>query len=162
MLSLIAAVGSNNVLGRGNDLIWHLPNDFKFFKDTTKGHPVIMGRKTYDSMGKPLPNRTNIIVTRQKGLSIEGCLIFNTLKEAIDKANALDDNPFIIGGAEIYKMAMPFVDRMLLTHVEFEEDGDAYFPEFNTNNWHEELIAEQAVDEKHQYPYRIKSYTRKN
>ena len=160
-LALIAAVGANGVLGRNNDLLWHLPNDFKFFKETTKGHPIIMGRKTFDSLGKPLPARTNIIVSRQQDLKIEGCLVFQNLEGAIAKAKELDANPFIIGGAEIYKLALEFADAMFLTHVDFKEEGDAYFPPFHTEDWRMETIAKQEVDDRHKFSYEILSYSRK-
>lgn len=134
MITLIAALAENRVIGKDNDLIWHLSADLKRFKALTTGHHIIMGRKTFESIGKPLPNRTTVIITRNTDYQVEGCITAHSLEAALDQAKG-DDQAFIIGGAEIYKQALCLVDRMELTRVEAEFDGDAFFPEFNEENW---------------------------
>ncbi len=161
MLTLIAAIDKNNTLGANNDLIWDLPDDMRHFVRSTKGHAVIMGRKTFDSMdGKPLPKRHNIVITRQEGYSADGISIVNSLEEAIQLASD-DDQPFIIGGAQIYKLAIPHAERLEITHIHHSfEGGDAYFPEIDPNIWkvvHEEF---HPADEKHEQSFTITRYER--
>lgn len=134
MITLIAALAENRVIGKDNDLIWHLSADLKRFKALTTGHHIIMGRKTFESIGKPLPNRTTVIISRNTDYKVDGCFTVHSLQAAIDFAKA-DEQAFIIGGAEIYKQALSLVDRMELTRVEAEFDGDAFFPEFDEKNW---------------------------
>ena len=141
-VSLIVAVSENGVIGKDNDLIWHLPKDMKFFKDTTMGHHVIMGRKNFESIPhkfRPLPNRTNIVITRQSNYKAEGCLVVNSVEEALEiaKQNG-DSDPFIIGGGQIYKIALEqnLVDRIYLTRIYYSFDGDTFFPELNSD-WKE-------------------------
>ncbi len=157
MITMIAAIGKNNELGKDNDLIWHLPNDLKRFKKVTKGHHVIMGRKTYESLGRPLPNRTNIIITRNSDYKAEGCLVVHSLEEAIEAAKE-DDNPYILGGAEIYKQAMVFADFLDLTFVDAALEADAFFPEINKNEWKEIEREDHQKDDKHQYNYSFVTY----
>ena len=161
-LAMIAAIGSNRVIGSDNDLMWHLPDDFRFFKETTRDHVVIMGRKTFDSMGKPLPRRSNYVLTRQPNLSLEGCRVFNTLQMALDAAYNEDPFPFVIGGGKIYQMAMPLATHLYLTHVDFAKAGETYFPELNDDEWHRELLDEHPVDERHGYAFKIVKYVRKD
>lgn len=151
-LTLIAAMGQGRVIGKDNDLIWHLPDDLKHFKNLTKGHHVIMGRKTYESMGRPLPARTNIVITRQKDFKAPGCILVHTLEEAIRKAEG-DSQPFVIGGGEIYKQALKYAQTIELTVVDAEFDGDTYFPEFDTNIWKEVERTHHTTDEKHKYAF---------
>ncbi|MCF6213775.1 MAG: dihydrofolate reductase [Flavobacteriaceae bacterium] len=152
MLTLIAAIANNNVLGKDNKLIWHLPADLKRFKKTTTGHCVIMGRKTYQSLGKPLPNRTNIVVTRNTDFNPEGCVVVHSLKEAIDAAKA-DDNTFILGGAQIYQQAMAVADVLDLTFVHYTFEGDVFFPEIDLIIWKETSRQDFKADDKNKYDY---------
>jgi len=160
MLSMIVAASENNVIGKNNQLLWHLPDDLKHFKRTTKGHHVIAGRKTFESQGRPLPNRTNIIITRNRDLQIDGCEIAHSLDEAIGMVKD-DDEPFIIGGEDIYKQALSKVDRIYLTRVHATFEGDTYFPEIDENEW-EVLSSEyHGTDEKHKYPFTVYTLERR-
>lgn len=158
MITIIAAIGKNGELGKDNDLIWHLPNDLKRFKKVTAGHHVIMGRKTFESLGNPLPNRTNIIITRNKNYQAEGCVIVSSLEEAIETATKEDTNPYILGGAQIYKQAITLVDSLDLTLVAAELDADAYFPKIDTAIWKETSREDFSADEKHKYDYSFVTY----
>jgi len=157
MISIIAAIGKNGELGKNNDLIWHLPNDLKRFKQVTAGHHVIMGRKTYESLGRPLPNRTNIIITRNADYKAKGCIIVHSLEEAINAAKE-DTNPYILGGAEIYKQAIQIADYLDLTHVDAALDADAFFPEIDKKRWTEIAREDHFKDDKHQYDYSFVTY----
>lgn len=160
MLTMIAAAAENNALGKDNDLVWHLPDDFKRFKRLTSGHYIIMGRKTFESFPKLLPNRTHVIITRQKDYNPEGTIVVNSLDEAI-RVSKLDEQPFIIGGGEIYKMGIDVADRIELTRVHGEFDADTYFPEIDENEW--ELVKEEFhdKDEKHDKSFTYLTYERK-
>jgi dihydrofolate reductase len=153
-LSLIVAVAQNNVIGHNNQLIWHLPNDLKQFKRLTTGHCIIMGRKTFDSIGKPLPNRTSIIISRNPDFQIDNCLTVSSLNEAIKKAKELGETEaFIIGGAEIYRLSLSLVDKIYLTEVHHTFEGDTFFPEIDKNSWQETHREDFETDEKHLYKY---------
>jgi dihydrofolate reductase len=132
-ISMVAAIGAQNrVLGKGNELIWKISDDQKRFKHITTGHPIIMGRKTYESIGRPLPNRTNIVITRKTDFTPEGIRVVHSLDEAIAEANLIEEEEiFIIGGGEIYKEALPVTDRLYLTLVHEEKDGDVFFPDYS-------------------------------
>ena len=130
MISLIAAIGKNRELGFGNRLPWYLPDDLKRFKEITRGHTVIMGRKTFESLPGVLPNRRNIVITRDKNYLREGLEVVSSLEEALQRASG-DKEPFIIGGGEIFKQALPFTNKMYLTHVDVELPADSFFPEFS-------------------------------
>lgn len=160
MITLIAAAAENNALGKDNDLLWHLPEDFKRFKQITSGHYIIMGRKTFESFPKPLPNRTHIIITRQEDYLAEGCLVVHSLEEAMEIAPQ-NEEVFIIGGAQIYKQALPFADKIDLTRVHIELDADAFFPEFNTSEWNLVFSEKHFKDEKHQYDFTFETYIKK-
>ena len=160
MITLIAAAAENNALGKDNDLLWHLPEDFKRFKQITSGHYIIMGRKTFESFPKPLPNRTHIIITRQKEYLAEGCLVVHSLEEALEIAPQ-NEEIFIIGGAQIYKQALPFADKIDLTRVHIELDADAFFPEFNTSEWNLVFSEKHFKDEKHQFDFTFETYLKK-
>lgn len=158
-LILIAALTDNRVLGKDNQLIWRLPEDLKNFKRLTSGHSVIMGRKTFESLGKPLPNRTNIVITRNPDYQAEGCIVVESLAKAIAQAQEADAGQvFVIGGGEIYAQALPLADVMYLTHVHTELEGDTFFPEFSTSDW--KVIDTQHFDkdEKHAYDFDIATY----
>ncbi|MDX1542902.1 MAG: dihydrofolate reductase [Christiangramia sp.] len=160
MLTIIAAAAENNALGKDNDLVWHLPDDFKRFKRLTSGHHIIMGRKTFESFPKLLPDRTHVIITRKEDYKPEGTIVVHSLEEAI-RASKLDEQPFIIGGGEIYKMGMDVADKIELTRVHGEFDADTYFPEIDENEW--ELVKEEfhAKDERHKYAFTYLTYERK-
>lgn len=135
-LTLIVAYASNRVIGRDNGLPWKLPGDLAHFKRTTLGHPIIMGRKTWESLGRPLPGRTNIVITRQAGYAAAGAVVATSLQAALD-ACPKDTEPFVIGGAQLYTLALPAADRIVATEVHAEVDGDAWFPELPQNQWQE-------------------------
>lgn len=145
----------NRVIGQNNHLPWHLPKDLQRFKALTTGHPIIMGRKTYESIGKPLPNRTNIILTRDQDFTASGCLIANSIKQAMHYAGEVDSEVFIIGGADIYQQFLPQITRLYLTIVETELTGDAYFPVFDAAKWQEVFREPHLADEKHAYPFQF-------
>ena len=157
MITIIAAIANNNALGLNNKLIWHLPEDLKRFKRVTTGHHVIMGRKTFESLGKPLPNRTTIIITRNKNYKANNCIIVNSLDEALEKAKQ-DKNPYILGGAEIYKLAMPIANKLDLTIVHHEFEADAFFPEIDTSIWKEKSRVNFKADEMNKYDYSFVTY----
>lgn len=159
-LSLIVARASNGVIGNNNDLIWHLPDDLKFFKQKTSGHHIIMGRKTFESVGRPLPNRTNVIITGNPQFQAEGAVIMHSLEEALALAKE-DDEPFVVGGAELYELAMPHVDCMYITEIHAEYEGDTRFPDFDKSQW--DISDEQAhpADDKHAVPFTITTYKRR-
>ena len=152
MISLIAALSLNRVIGKDNQLPWHLPADLKHFKSTTLGKPVVMGRNTYDSIGKPLPGRLNIVVTQQPGLVIPGCTVVHSLAEAVIAAQAAPEL-MIIGGATLYKAALPIAQRMYLTWVKQEFEGDTYFPAWNTSEWQEVAREEFTRDANNPHDY---------
>ncbi len=135
-LSIIVAMASNRVIGINNTLPWRIPADLQHFKKLTMGHHLIMGRKTYDSIGKPLPGRTTVVLSRDRNLAIEGCLVAYSLPEAI-AACAGDDEIFVVGGAEIYAQALDLADTLHITEIQQVIDGDAHFPEFDKNIWQE-------------------------
>ena len=136
MVSLIVAVGQNNEIGNKGQLLWRIPDDLKNFKRITMGHHLIMGRKTFDSIGKPLPGRTTVIITRQKDYSVEGCVVVNTLEAAIETARlAGDQEAMVIGGGEIYKQSLPFIDKMYFSKVDFNGEADTFFPQMDFSQW---------------------------
>ncbi len=151
-LSLIVAVADNGVIGQQNGLPWRLPEDLKRFKALTLGKPIIMGRKTFDSIGKPLPGRTNIVITRQGDLALPGCLVVDSLPAAIAAAGEVAEI-MIIGGAEIYHQALPQAQRVYLTQVHAIVDGDATFPALNPMQWRELAREDYPADERHAYAY---------
>jgi dihydrofolate reductase len=151
IVSAVVAIAQNHAIGKDNKLLWHLPNDLKHFKNITSGHTVIMGRKTYDSVGKPLPNRRNIIITRQQ-IEIPGCEVVNSIDAALALC-ADEEEVFIVGGAEIYKQAMPLTDKIYLTIVHQDFDGDTYFPEIKANIWKETERKDHQPDDRHALPY---------
>ena len=161
MIILIAAVAENNALGKNNDLLWHLPKDFKRFKEITSGHHIIMGRKTFESFPKPLPNRTHIIITRQKEYFCDGCIVVQDLEKAIALCPKNEDI-FVIGGGEIYSQSIHLADQLDITRVHQSFDADVYFPEIDPEIW--ELTSEvfNPKDEKHLYDYTFQTFVRKN
>jgi len=160
IISLVAAAGNNNVIGGNNKLLWKMPADMKFFMNLTKHHSIIMGRKTYESFGKPLKERRNIIITRDKTYAVEGCEIVHSLEAALDLVKG-ENEVFIIGGAEIYKQSMSVANKIYLTRIYGDFEGDAYFPDINQENWAITLISEHPADEKNPYPFAFLEYIKK-
>ncbi len=154
--SFIVARANNGVIGKNNQLIWHMPHDLKFFKETTSGHYVVMGRKSYESMGKPLPNRLNVIITRNKDYAVEGALVVHSLEEALQLAGEQNQKEvFILGGGEIYRQALEkkVVDRIYLTEIKESFEGDTYFPELDGKEWKETHREEYQADHKNPHDY---------
>lgn len=158
MTTIVVAMGEKNEIGADNQLLWHLPKDLKHFKDLTSGHPIIMGRKTYESIGKALPNRTNIVISRKKNWFEEGILIVGSIKEAVKFAKKIDENVFIIGGGNIYEQTMEIADRLEVTLVKASLDADTYFPKIDSKIWKltEEVFHEK--DEKSQYDFSFQTF----
>ncbi len=167
IVSLIVAVAENNVIGKDNDLIWRLPKDMAFFKATTLNHHIVTGRKNYESIPekyRPLKDRVNIVVTRQKDYKEDNCEIVNSITEAIDLARKNGETEcFIIGGGQIYKSVLEnnLIDQMYITHVLEEFEGDTFFPSFEVDNWEEETLITHLKDEKNKYNFIIKKYRKK-
>ncbi|MBC7416905.1 MAG: dihydrofolate reductase [Pedobacter sp.] len=161
-INIAVAVSENYAIGKNNQLLWHMPADLKFFKQTTTGHTVVMGRKTFDSVGKPLPNRQNIVLTRKTGLEIPGALVVNSLEEAFNSVEQNDAEIFIVGGAEIYKQALPKVQRIYLTTIHHTFNADTFFPKLNMDEWQEISSETHKADEKNKYNYTFTILERKN
>ena len=160
MISLIVAASINNAIGKENQLLWHLPNDLKFFKNTTWGGVVIMGRKTFESVNKPLPGRTNIVITKQPDWNAENVEVANSLDDALEKATALNFKEiFIIGGGEIYKQSIEIANRIYLTKVHTEIDGDTFFPDLN-NDWKMISNRDFKSDEKNKFDHSFQIWER--
>jgi dihydrofolate reductase len=159
---LIAAASKNNALGKDNDLLWHLPDDFKRFKKLTSGHKIIMGRKTFQSLPKPLPNRTHIIITRDRDYTVDfdDCIVVHSIEAAL-KLVEDDEISFVIGGGEIYRQSEKYATKIELTRVHRAFEADTFFPEIDLNDW--KLIEEEyhPRDEKHKYDFTFLTYTRK-
>lgn len=160
LVSIIAAMDRNRLIGNENQLPWHLPADLAHFKRVTMGKPIIMGRKTYESIGRPLPGRTNIVLTRSSDFNAEGVLTANTLGQALNHVSA-EDEVMIIGGSAIYELTLPRADRLYLTYVEGSFEGDAWFPDFDLEQWHIVASEEHSADEKNSSAYRFVTYARK-
>ena len=158
--SFVVAVASNGVIGHTNGLPWRLPADLAFFKRLTMGHPIVMGRKTYESIGKALPGRTNIVVTRSPGFQAPGCVVVDSLEGAYRAAGDAKE-VFVIGGAQVYDAAFPTADRIYLTEVESAIEGDTYFPRFDRGAWTETELEHHARDERHAHSMRIVRLDRK-
>nr|WP_297531776.1 dihydrofolate reductase [Thalassolituus sp.] len=163
---MIVAVAENGVIGRNNALPWYLPNDLKYFKQTTMGKPVIMGRKTYESIGKPLPGRTNIVITRQADYQPEGVKVVSSVEAARELAESVclidgQEEAMIMGGAEIYTLALPHTDRLYLTEVHADVEGDAFFPEYDKSLWQEVAREDFAAEGPNPYNYSFVVYEAK-
>lgn len=160
MLSCVVAVAANGVIGQGNQLPWHLPDDLRRFKALTLGKPMIMGRKTYDSIGRPLPGRLNIVVSRQAGLTIEGCVVVDSLSRAMAAAGNAPEVA-LIGGAELFVLALPAVQVIHLTRVDANVPGDVLFPALDPDDWDEQIVEPHAADDRHALPFTFVTLTRK-
>jgi dihydrofolate reductase len=159
MIIMIAAVAENSALGKNNELVWHLPNDFKRFKALTTGHHIIMGRKTFESFPKPLPNRTHIVITRQKEYSPEGCIVVDSIEKALAICPE-NENSFIIGGGEIYTLGLTFADQLEITKVHHAFEADVFFPEINTLEWKEIKSEFNPKDDKHKFEFTYQTFVR--
>jgi len=166
IISLIAAVSKNRVIGKDNDLPWNLPNDMKYFMQTTSRHHVIMGRKNYESIPekfRPLPNRTNIVVTHQRDYQAPGCAVVHSIEDALTIArDSKEQEVFIIGGAGIFGQSLDFTQRMYLTEIDAVVEGDTYFPEYDPENWIEVSRKHHPTDERHAYAFDFVVYERKS
>lgn len=151
-ISFVVAAAENGVIGVGNQLPWHLPDDLKRFKALTMGKPILMGRKTHESIGRPLPGRTNIVMSRQRGLRYAGCVVVNTVSEAIAAAGTAPELA-VIGGAEVYSQALSLAHVIHLTRVHVEMAGDAHFPALAPHEWRERVIETHSADERHAHPF---------
>lgn len=163
MISFIVAMDTNRVIGQDNQLPWHLPEDLKFFKRTTMGHPIVMGRKTFDSIGRPLPGRENIIITRNRDYTRRDCIVFHTLDDFLTYCDREpQEEYFVIGGAEIFKQLLSEADRLYITEIHEQFDGDTFFPELDLNRW--QLVSREKglKDEKNPYDYEFTIYDREN
>lgn len=166
LVAMIAAVGANGVIGDGGEIPWRLPSDFAHFKRTTLGKPLIMGRKTFESIGKPLPGRTNIIVTRQADYRAEGAIVVGSLVEALQRASEIvaadgAEEVMIGGGGEIYREAMPLAQRLYVTHVAASPDGDAYFPDIEAKSWEVETTLDVHRTDRDTHAFTVKVYRRR-
>lgn len=162
MISLVVAAAENNAIGKNNQLLWHLPNDLKFFKNTTWGMPVIMGRITYESVNKPLPGRFNIVITRQTGWKADGVVVATDLQGALKNAEETNCKEiFIIGGGEIYKQSIEIADKIYITRVHATLYGDTFFPVIDESKWQLTSNQDFAADEKHKYAYSFQTWERK-
>ena len=157
-VTIVVAISENYVIGKDNKLLWHIPNDLKHFREITTGRTIIMGRKTYESVGKPLPKRRNIIITRQN-IKIEGCEVVNSIGEALELCKG-EDEVFIVGGAEIYRQSMKLTNRIYLTIIHKEFEGDSFFPRINEQEWKEVSREDHQPDEKNLLPYSFITYER--
>jgi len=160
MLIMIAAVAENDALGKKNKLVWHLPNDFKRFKSLTTNHHIIMGRKTFESFPKPLPNRTHIVISRQENYSPEGCIVVDSIQKAIALCPENEDS-YIIGGGEIYNLGLQYADIIEITRVHHTFEADAFFPKINEREWQLVESEENFKDETHLYDYTYETYIKK-
>lgn len=161
MISLIWAMDENRVIGHHNQLPWRLPEDLKFFKRVTMGHPIVMGRKTFESIGKPLPGRENIVITRDQNFNPDGCIVMNSMDEFFEFAALPDHDVFVIGGAEIFKEVLPKADKLYLTMIHEQFEGDTFFPVFDIDKWQLESREQGLKDEKNPYDYEFLIFKRK-
>ena len=152
--TLVVAVARNGVIGRDNKLPWRLPDEIAYFKRVTMGHPIVMGRRTWESIGKPLPGRKNIVVTHQRDYQAPGCTVVHSLDEAWQAAGDADE-VCVIGGTTLFEESLPIADRIHYTEVEADVEGDTFFPPFDRGQWQEREVERHPADERHPYPYRI-------
>lgn len=160
MISMIAACDKNRLIGKDNDLPWHLPKDLKYFMRTTRNHTVVMGRKNYMSLKRPLKNRRNVVMTRDRHFKAEGCEIAHSVEEVLERYATPEEELFIIGGEQIYAAFLPYADRLYLTWIDHEFEGDTYFPAFDMKDWKVVSITPGEVDEQNKYPHTYYIYDR--
>ena len=162
IISMIAAMGKNRVIGKDNDMMWRLPKEWKHFKETTTGHCIVMGRKNLEAQGRALPNRTNIVLTRSNDFTHEDCVVVNSLEAALEYSREKEEEEvFICGGGEIYKLALPKADRIYLTVVDYEESGDVYFPDFDESKFDKKELMSCPEGENNKYAWTAYLYRRK-
>lgn len=161
MISFIVAMDENQLIGRENDLPWSLPADLKRFKEITMGHPIVMGRKTYESIGRPLPGRENIILTTNKAYQAEGCKVFHSFEDLLQYCQNHENEVFVIGGAVLFKLFLPYVDRLYITKIHQQFDGDVYFPDIDWSNFQIVARKKGVRDEKNPYDYEYLDYEKK-
>jgi dihydrofolate reductase len=152
--TLVVAMARNRTIGRDNQLPWRLPDEIAYFKKVTMGHPIVMGRRTYESIGKPLPGRLNIVVTHDRGYQAPGCTVVGSLEEAWRAAGNAEE-VCVIGGTSLFRETLPIADRIHLTEVEADVEGDTFFPDFDRSQWREREIERHAADARHAYAFRI-------
>ena len=162
MISFIVAMDKNRVIGKDNQLPWHLPEDLKFFKRVTMGHPIAMGRKTHESIGRVLPGRENIVITRQPDYRSEDCTVFYSVEDFVKKSHEQSEEIFVIGGAEIFKETFPYADRLYITLIHDEFAGDTFFPEFNPSEWKLVTNEKGIKDVKNPYVYEFRLYEKRH
>lgn len=160
MITLVVAMGLNREIGVDNQLPWHLPKDLKHFKEITSGHPIIMGRKTYESIGKPLPNRTNIVISRKKHWFEEGILIVGSIKEAIKFGQKIDEDIFIIGGGNIFEQTMDIADKLEVTEIKTNIEADTFFPKIDPKIWTKTDEVCHEKDEKNNFDFCFQTFQR--
>ena len=159
-LSIVVAMDGNRLIGKDNGLPWHLPADLAFFKKLTTGNTILMGRKTFDSIGRPLPNRRNIVITRNADIEITGCEVVNSIEEALSLAQG-ETEVMVIGGAKLYQQILPIADRLYITQIEGEFDGDTYFPTYDEKNWRQVSCESHLADKKNNHPYHFIVFEKK-
>jgi len=160
---IMAAIAQNNVIGKNNDLIWHLPADLRFFKQTTRGHTLIMGRKTFESLANPLPHRDSWVVSRNKSYSADGITTFQSINDALSAAEEKGlETVFILGGGEIYRQSMAIADKLIITEVHESFEGDTFFPEIDKSIWKEVSREKHKADEKNKYDFDFVEYLKSN
>jgi len=161
MISFLVAMDENRLIGKDNELPWHLPNDLKYFKEVTMGHKIVMGRKTFESIGRPLPGRENIVLSTNPNFQAKGCQVFHDLDSFIQFANEhKNEEIFIIGGAIIFETLFNYADRLYITEIQGQFEGDTYFPNFDLDEWKVISLKDGTVDEKNKYPHRFLVYER--
>ena len=158
-ISLLVAMAKNRVIGANGGIPWHLPNELKLFKSLTMGHHIMMGRKTYESIDRLLPGRTTVIVTRQRDYRVDGAIVAHSVPEALEACRA-DDEIFVIGGADLFRETLPVAERLYLTVVDAEPEGDTFMPELDLSAWRESSSQAFPADEKHAHAYRFSVYDR--
>lgn len=158
MITIICAIGEDDSLGKDNQLLWHLPDDFRRFKQLTTGHSIIMGRKTFDSLPQALPNRKNIVITCDRNYHGQNCIVVSSLEEALSEARKHDDAPYIIGGAQIYELALPYADKLEITRVHATFGADVFFPKVDWNQWKLVSADFHSKDQKHAFDFTFETY----
>lgn len=162
MISLIVAMDENRLIGKDNQLPWHLPQDLAYFKRMTMNHKIVMGRKTYESIGKPLPGRENIIITRDSSYTKDGCKVLHSIDDILELSKATDENVFVIGGAEIFKEILPYSDKLYMTHIHHEFEGDTFFSQLNDSEWETISVESGMRDVKNPYEFDFVVYQKIN
>lgn len=157
MISMIVAMADNRAIGKDNQLLWHLPDDFKHFKAVTMAKPILMGRKTYQSIGKPLPGRQNIVISKDQTFAANGVAVVNSIEAALDEVET-DGEVMVIGGASFYQQMLPLAEKLYVTHVHQSFDADTFFPEIDAEQWRVVDRVEHAADEKHAYRFTFITY----